>query len=57
MLPGRTSVVMTSDWLFCPASRGVEIVVASTASTLPDSRIDRTKSRRVTAELASRCWP
>src|SRR5262245_66408474 len=54
MVPGRTRLVMTRELLFWPARRGVEIVVASTASTDPERRSDFTKSRRFTVELASR---
>jgi len=58
------SSVMTSELLFWPASRGVEMVVASTASTDPDRRRVLVKSRRVTVEVVSRelrdedagCW-
>ena len=53
-LPGRTSRVMTRDIVFGPASRGAEIVVDWTASTVPLRRTDRTKSRRETVILSCR---
>ena len=43
--------MITSVLLFCPASLGVVIVVAWTASTVPLSRTLRTKSCRVTVAL------
>ncbi len=48
MLPGRTMRVITSEFEFGPDSRGAEIVVDCTASTVPLKRTDRTKSRRTT---------
>ena len=49
---GRDERVMTRELLFWPARRGVEIVVASTASTVPDRR---TISRNRGASPSS--WP
>ena len=45
---------MTSEFVFGPDSRGAAIVVASTASTVPLNRTDRTKSRSVTVAVDSR---
>src|SRR6185369_10964841 len=44
--------MITSVLLFWPASRGVAIVVASTASTVPDKRSARTKSPRFSTVVA-----
>ncbi len=52
--PALTSLVMTSDCEFGPASRGAATVVDSTASTVPLSRTARTKSWRVTVAVVGR---
>ena len=53
--PPLMSLVMTSDCEFGPDSLGAATVVDSTASTVPLSRTDRTKSCRVTVAVV--CAP
>ena len=53
---GLMSLVMTSDCVLGPESRGAAMVVDSTASTVPLSRTVRTKSWRWTVAVVWR-WP
>src|SRR3954447_24443849 len=52
VVPGRTSVVITSEFEAGPDSRGAAIVVDSTASTVPLNLTLRMKSHRVTVKVA-----